>query len=58
MQTTKIKIEKNNLGGKNVIVINDDLTQEQRNRIKYEVYKTINGSYHKLIKYLPSNGEA
>lgn len=48
MSNTRIVIE-NNL----VSVINDDLTSEERNKIKYEVYKQINGSYDELLKHLP-----
>lgn len=58
MKETKIQIKRNELGGRDVIVINDELTVEQRNMIKYEIYKSINESYSKLIKFLPPNGEA
>lgn len=58
MEKTKIKIVRNHLGARDVIVTNDDLTQEQKNLIKYEVYKQINESYHNLMKSLQTNGEA
>ncbi len=58
MKDTKILIKRNELGGRDVIVINDDLTVEQKHIIKYEIYKTINESHSKLMKFLPTNGEA
>jgi hypothetical protein len=52
MTETKVKIEKNKWGGHEVTIINDDLTEAEKNKIKYSVYKSINESYHELIKCL------
>lgn len=53
MTETKIRIEKNKFGGHEVIITNDDLTEAEKNKVKYSVYKSINESYKNLIKYLP-----
>jgi len=53
MSGTKVIISKNKFGNKIVNVINDDLSEQEKTMIKYEVYKTINESYHMLLKHLP-----
>ena len=58
METTKFRITYSKLGVVNIVIINDSLTKEEKNMVKYALYKKLNGSYHKLIKFLPPNGEA
>jgi hypothetical protein len=53
MSETKVIITKNKHGNRFVEVINDDLSQREKTLIKYEVYKNINESYHKLLQHLP-----
>lgn len=53
MKETKFVITRNKHGNRFVEVINDDLTVAEKTLIKYEVYKSINESYHRLLEHLP-----
>jgi len=57
MKKTRVIIEKKSNGQKEVIIINESLSTEEKRIIKYAIYKTINESYEKLIKFLPPDGE-
>jgi len=52
MENTKVKIEVGINGQKKVTVINDNLTDEQKQKIQYSVYKEINEPYKRLMNFL------
>ena len=50
---TQVKVTKNRLGAREVIIIDDNMTPEEKIKLKYAIYKSINESYKKLMKFLP-----
>ena len=49
---TKVKIEVGINGQKKITVFNENLTSEDKLRLKYSIYKEINEPYKRLMNFL------